>query len=202
MHRVVALFRLFALMVLFTGSALAQDASPKAPVDALSQKLLDVMRRSNELGYEGRERELRPVVEASFDMPFMAGAALGPDWSKLTQEQKDRLAQAFTAYSVAQYASSFSGYTGEQFQVGDVVKRTSGDVVVKSKIVPRSGSPTELDYLERQQGGQWKIIDVYLDGSVSQLAIRRSELAAVYKRGGVDGLVTALNQKVQQIAKP
>jgi phospholipid transport system substrate-binding protein len=73
---------------------------------------------------------------------------------------------------------------------------------VKSKIVPRTGPPTELDYLERQQGGQWKIIDVYLDGSVSQLAIRRSELGAVYKRGGVDGLVTALNQKAQQIAKP
>ena len=202
MHRAVALFRLFVLVVLLAGPAFAEDASPKAPVEALNQKLLDVMRRSNELGFDGRARELRPVVESSFDMPFMAGASLGPDWSKLTPEQKDRLAQAFTAYSVAQYASSFSGYSGEQFQMGDVVKRPNGDVVVKSKIVPRTGTPTELDYLERQAGGQWKIIDVYLDGSVSQLAIRRSELSAVYKRGGVDGLIQALEQKAQQIAKP
>jgi phospholipid transport system substrate-binding protein len=202
MHRVVAFFRLFVLGVLLAGPAFADDAAPKAPVEALNQKLLDVMRRSNELGFDGRARELRPVVESSFDMPFMAGASLGPDWTKLTPEQKDRLTQAFTAYSVAQYASSFSGYSGEQFQIGDVVKRPNGDVVVKSKIVPRSGTPTELDYLERQQGGQWKIIDVYLDGSVSQLAIRRSELSAVYKRGGVDGLTAALEQKAQQIAKP
>jgi len=202
MHRAVALFRLFALTVLFTGSALAQDASPKAPVEALHQKLLDVMRRSNELGFEGRARELRPVVEASFNMPFEARAALGPDSAKLTPDQLDRLTQAFTAYSVAQYASSFSGYSGEQFETGDVLKRPNGDAVVKSKIVPRTGPPTELDYLERQQGGQWKIIDVYLDGSVSQLAIRRSELATVYKHGGIDALIQALNQKAQQIAKP
>ena len=202
MHRAVALFRLFVLVVLLAGPAFAEDASPKAPVEALNQKLLDVMRRSNELGFDGRARELRPVVESSFDMPFEARAALGADWTKLTPQQQDRLTQAFTAYSVAQYASSFSGYSGEQFEIGDVVKRPNGDVVVKSKIVPRTGTPTELDYLERQAGGQWKIIDVYLDGSVSQLAIRRSELSAVYKRNGVDGLIQALEQKAQQIAKP
>jgi hypothetical protein len=39
------------------------------------------------------------------------------------------------------------------------------------------------------------ISDIYLDGAISEVAIRRSEFAAILKNEGIDGLIVALNRK-------
>jgi phospholipid transport system substrate-binding protein len=52
-----------------------------------------------------------------------------------------------------------------------------------------------LDYLLRQGQGGRRISDVYLDGSISQLAMHRSEFHSIL-REDVDGLIMALNRKV------
>jgi phospholipid transport system substrate-binding protein len=48
----------------------------------------------------------------------------------------------------------------------------------------------------RQDQGAWRISDVYLDGTISQLAVHRAEFYSILRRDGVEGLVTALNRKV------
>jgi phospholipid transport system substrate-binding protein len=50
--------------------------------------------------------------------------------------------------------------------------------------------------LMRQNRGAWQISDVYLDGTISQVAVQRSEFSSILRREGVDGLVMALNRKV------
>jgi hypothetical protein len=70
------------------------------------------------------------------------------------------------------------------------------DVVVETRIVKSKGDVTRLDYLLRQDQGGRRISDVYLDGSISQLAVHRSEFHSILRREGVDGLVMALNRKV------
>jgi ABC-type transporter MlaC component len=37
--------------------------------------------------------------------------------------------------------------------------------------------------------------DIYLDGTISEVATRRSEFAAILKNDGIDGLIAALNRK-------
>jgi phospholipid transport system substrate-binding protein len=44
------------------------------------------------------------------------------------------------------------------------------------------------------------VADVYLDGTISQLATQRSEFAAILHRQGVDGLITALNRKADLLS--
>ena len=57
-----------------------------------------------------------------------------------------------------------------------------------------------LDYLLRNEQEKWRIIDVYLNGTVSQLAARRSEFSSVLRQDGVSGLVALLKQKTAQLA--
>jgi len=68
--------------------------------------------------------------------------------------------------------------------------------VVQTKIVKSNGEATRLDYPMRQDQGEPRISDVYLDASISQLAVHRSEFHSIIQREGVDGLVMALNRKV------
>ena len=67
--------------------------------------------------------------------------------------------------------------------------------MVQTRIVKSNGEATRLDYLMRQDQGA-RISDVYLDGSISQLAVHHSEFHSILQREGVDGLVMALNRKV------
>ena len=46
---------------------------------------------------------------------------------------------------------------------------------MQTKIVKSNGETTTLNYLMRQNQGSWQISDVYLDGTISQLAVQRSE---------------------------
>jgi phospholipid transport system substrate-binding protein len=51
----------------------------------------------------------------------------------------------------------------------------------------------------RQEGGGWLISDIYLDGTISEIATRRSEFAAIVRNQGVDGLIEALNRKADML---
>ena len=157
--------------------------------------LLSTMRDGRSLGQSGRYSRLAPVVNSTFDLAFMARLAVGPSWATLAPTEQQRLTEAFGSYVTATYADRFDTYSGEQLQVTG--ERPYGpDVMVQTKIVNSNGETTTLNYLMRQNQGVWQISDVYLDGRTSQLAVQRSEFSSILRREGVDGLVMALNRKV------
>jgi phospholipid transport system substrate-binding protein len=73
-------------------------------------------------------------------------------------------------------------------------------VIVDTRLVQSNGEAVVLNYLLRENGGAWRILDVYLSGSISELAVRRSEFGAVLKREGSDGLIRTLEQRIAEIA--
>jgi phospholipid transport system substrate-binding protein len=82
-----------------------------------------------------------------------------------------------------------------------VDKIPSGDVIVHTKLLPHDGEPVELDYLERSGPEGWKIIDVLLSGTISQMAERRSEYSSALRDGGAAALIRLLKQKTAQLAQ-
>jgi phospholipid transport system substrate-binding protein len=186
------------------GSASAQEAAPaapdaaavRAPVERLYAALLDVMKRANELGFEGRYRVLDPVMTASYDIPFMAELILGRQWKSLSPEQQKRWVETFSRLTVSTYADRFDAYSGERFEVGAVEAATQGTSMVRTSLVRTDGDPVKLDYRMRQNAGAWRIIDVYLSGTVSELALRRSEYSALMRRDGFDALLAAVGEKI------
>jgi ABC-type transporter MlaC component len=51
----------------------------------------------------------------------------------------------------------------------------------------------------RQNGQQWQVADVYLQGTISQIAALRSQFSAVLLRDGASGLIEALNRKTSNL---
>jgi phospholipid transport system substrate-binding protein len=173
----------------------AAVSEPQGTVQDFYGVLLGNMHQGRMLGESGRYAKLAPVVDRTFDIPTMTRLAIGPTWSTLSPTQQQQLVGAFAHYVAATYADQFDSYSGEQLQVTG--ERPNGaDLLVQTRIVKSNGESTRLDYLMRQDQGSWRISDVYLDGTISQLAVHRSEFHSVLQREGVDGLVMALNRKV------
>src|SRR5215467_294950 len=169
-------------------------SGPQDVVRGFYGVLLGNMKDGRILGESGRLARLVPVVDRTFDIPAMIRLAIGPSWASFTAAQQQQLIAAFGHYVAATYADQFDTYSGEQLQVTG--ERPHGpDVMVETRIVKADGETTRLDYLIRQGSGG-RISDVYLDGSISQLAVHHSEFHSILQREGVDGLVMALNRKV------
>ena len=182
-------------------AAYAADNSAVATVNAFYDTLLQAMKGGKQLGFAGRRDLLTPALTRAFDLPLMTRITVGPQWASLSADDQQKLIQAFSDYSVATYANRFDDYSGEKFDVSQQAARsTGGDVIVRSKLVPGSGDPVELDYLMRQIGGTWKIVDVYLSGTISQLAAQRSEFTSVLRKGGAAALIRTLHDKAAQLA--
>ena len=176
-------------------------ADPSTVVSGLNGNLLAVMQNAQKLGYKGRYAALEPVVRQVFDVPYMTRIAVGSGWSTLSAEQQAQLTDAFRKFITATYARRFDGYSGEKF-VTDGARPLGDSTLVATRLIKSDGEPVVLNYLTRQdenQGGHWQVVDIYLTGTISEMATRRSEFASVFRRSGYDGLLQVLQQKVSQI---
>ena len=180
--------------------AAALAASPQDNVRGFYDTLLTTMKNGRVLGQSGRYARVAPVVARVFDLPYMTRLAIGSTWETLSPPQQQQLTEAFAHYVSATYADRFDSFSGEQLQVTGE-RPYNQDVIVQTKIVKANGETTALNYMMRQNQGTWQISDVYLDGTISQLATQRSEFHSILRREGVEGLVAALNRKVDLLSK-
>ncbi len=179
--------------------ALAMDTGGADTVRSLYGTLLATMRNGPALGPRGRYTQIEPIVRRVFDMAFMTRLAVGPEWAGLSETQRTQVSQAFERYIAAIYAERFDSYSGERLQViGE--EPSAGGTIITSQIIKSDGTPVNVNYLMRQNGGIWQIADVYLDGTISELATRRSEFAAILRLQGINGLIETLNTKANALA--
>jgi len=180
--------------------AFAADEPPVAIVQSFYDALLQAMKGGKKLGFAGRRDLLTPAVHQAFDLPLMTRITVGAAWNTISGDDQKRLIDAFSAYSVASYANHFDDYSGEKFVVDPKTVASGGDVIVQSKLVPTDDKPVDLNYLMRRGGDTWRIIDVFLSGTISELASRRSEFSATLRSGGAPALIKSLQQKTAELA--
>jgi phospholipid transport system substrate-binding protein len=176
-------------------------AEPADTLTAFYDVLLATMKDGSKLGFAGRRDRLAPAVRKAFDLALMTRLIAGLQWPSFSPEDQQKLVDAFASFSIANYASQFDDYSGEQFKVDPKSDPAPGnDVIVHTQLIQSNGKPVQLDYLMRSSDGAWRIIDVYLEGTVSQLAARRSEFSSVLRQNGVGGLIAVLKEKTAQLA--
>jgi phospholipid transport system substrate-binding protein len=187
--------------VLATGTLADRAAAESAaaqPVRGFYDALLHAMQDGPRLGRHGRYAALEPVVLRTFDIPYMTRMAVGPSWASLAEPKRQQLTQAFGRYVTATWAERFDSYAGEKLEV--LSERANGAaVLVDTRIVKSTGEPVAIDYLTRRNGDAWQIADVYLTGTISELATRRVEFGSVLRRDGVDALIATLNHKAGNV---
>ncbi|SRR5579883_463937 len=191
---------ILVLPVVRSRRAVAADSStPVTTISSFYDVLLSVMKEGPSLGFNGRRERLAPAVHRTFDLPLMTRLMVGPQWVGLTAAQQQQLVAAFSDFSVATYANRFDDFSGERFQVAPDTTPSPEGAIVTTRLIKSDGDAVQIDYLMREGDGSWQIIDVYLSGTVSELATRRSEFSSVLRRGGPDALVDLLQKKTIQL---
>jgi phospholipid transport system substrate-binding protein len=172
------------------------------PIQTLVDGLLRVMKAGHGTPFTDRFDMLAPVIDQTFDLPTVIHESVGPIWENLSPDQQKMLEDAFRRYTVASYVNSFDAYNGQRFAVSpDPRPVGNGEQVVRTQIIPRSGDSHKLDYVMRSVGGGWHAVDVLADGSVSRVAVQRSDFRRLLTRGGPQALAESLRSKSADLSE-
>jgi phospholipid transport system substrate-binding protein len=187
---------------LMAKAAFADNAPPEAiaAIQRLNAALLDAMKAGKQTDFQGRYAILAPAIEQAFDLPAVLAVSVGPRWASLPADQQNRLLDAFRRYTVASYVANFDHYNGQTFSVApDTRSVAAGEVVVQTHIVG-GGDQTDLGYVMRQTPAGWKVVDVLASGSISRVAVQRSDFRSVLASGGGEALVASLQRKTSDLS--
>ena len=168
-----------------------------AHIQTYYQELMPTIQQAGRLSVRERDKRFGPAITSAFDLATMTRLAVGAAWRDFSAAQRAAVQEAFTRFIVAEYASQINDYSGQSFIVDPQTspETRGGGEIVKTRLLQPSGRTVSINYLVR--GG--RVIDVYLKGTISDLATRRDEFASVIASGGADGLIKRLQDRTQTL---
>lgn len=143
-----------------------------------------------------KQKELQALFVKLVDIDWIARFVIGVEWRKMKLEQQQDYLQIYRQFLIKHYTSNFEQYAANTtFKV--IKSRPIGgkdQYLVGVKVLKKGEPPVNLEYRVRQQGSDFKAIDIIVEG-VSLLATQRSEFASVIQRDGVQHLIALLKKK-------
>ncbi len=176
-------------------AAPAGAATPQAPISGL-YKALEQSEHSG-AGIGKRSAMIAPLVDQAFDMDAILKRSVGLHYDQLSADERSALINAFKRFTVARYASTFKPGTNAVFTVSQTTEE-DGRTIVHTTIGNRNDSAesaTPIDYVMVKGPNGWRIVDILLDGHISQVAAQRSDFKTIFSQSGANGLARTLTKK-------
>jgi phospholipid transport system substrate-binding protein len=190
---------LLASIMFTAGHALSAADAPQDVVAAMQSALMEVWEQSEQLSAEQLYERLEPALREAFNFERMIEVAAGPAWARASPEEQAELQEAFVRYSIATYASRFSDYSGQRFEITGQRPAPRDLALVETLIVePGGGEGIPVTYVVSRETGRPQIVDAIFKG-VSEMAIRRSDYRDILKRSGPRALAERLKQQADNL---
>ena len=182
------------LLVAWMGTPAAAQ-SPSQVVDALASQVVAVL-KDGHLDTAQKRTQVEQIAYGAIDFVTLSKLVLARNWPKFSTPQRDEFENEFKQHLSMTYGRNVDNYKNEKVAILGERPEQRGDVTVQTKIL-RGGSGSEdvvVDYRLRQNDGQWKIIDVIIEG-VSLVSNFRSQFQDIISNGGPDRLLALLKEK-------
>lgn len=188
---------LAVLSPLLTPAAASAALSPQDVVDQTSSKVVAVLSDGN-LSSEQKRKQIEDIVYEQVDFDTLSRLVLGQNWKQLSGTQQQEFMQEFRQHLSVTYGRNIDSYKNEKVQIVGGREEARGDYTVLSRIV-RGGGTQDIvvDYRLRQRDGQWRIIDIIVEG-VSLVSNFRSQFQDIIAQGGPQKLIDLLREKNQK----
>jgi phospholipid transport system substrate-binding protein len=176
-----------------------QTAGARSFVDAMAKKTVAFL-ADKALSEKQKKSQFRTLLFADFDMDTIGRFVLGTYWRTSTPAQRDEYLRLFREMIAAVWAERFESYEGQKFELrgARAAEDSAKDTIVSSVIIPQGNPDVRVEWRVRFKDGQYKIVDVVVEG-VSLSVTQRSDFASVIQRGGgdVQVLLASLREQIK-----
>lgn len=195
----IALLGCLLLVAVPQRPALAQSAAEaQALVQRLADRALEIL-ADKSLTKSDREAQFAKLFTDNFHTRSIGIFVLGRYWRRATPEQRKTYLAIFKRFIVKTYTVRLSQYAGEKFRVRRASGPDNGAYIVESEILQPSRPSIPLRWSIRRASSGLKIVDVVIE-NLSMAQTQRADFAAILRRrGSVDGLIKALEEKMASL---
>ncbi len=182
----------------FAGGARAAEPDATSQVAALNAGLVAVG-KAGKTSFDQRFAGLAPVIDRVFNVSQFLQSSVGLRWANLATAEQAALLRVFRAYTISSYVGNFSDDTSTVFKVEPGSRSLGDDRIVTSDLVAPNGDITRIAYVMRKNAsGAFQVVDVLINGTISQVAVQRSDFRALLA-GEKDAqkLIAMLTEKVK-----
>lgn len=181
-------------------AAVAQsDEALDQPLQGLYDGLTAAMKAGAAVPFSSRFDRLAPAVDGAFDLATVLKVSVGLRWNGMDPDVRDKLSKAFRRFTIATYVANFDKYNGEVFTILPGSREEGADRIVATEMAG-AGQKVRLDYVMRAEADNWRAVDVLLEGTISRVAVQRSDFRKILAAGDAPALIADLNRKVVDLS--
>lgn len=177
----------------------ATETDPDDWILEMSNKILNDIRGNAKLAAADPaevKKFVDNVVMPAVDFLRMTRMAVGPKWRQATAEQRTELQRLFRAQLTNVYSGALATVKDQTVKLApNRVKPTETDAVVRTLLVSPGKPDMRINYRLKKVNGEWRIIDVDVEG-IWLVDNYRNQFASVVNTDGIEGLIKSLREKV------
>ena len=147
-----------------------------------------------------KDKRFYKLLNGALDLDFIGQFVLGRNWRTATEQQRKEFITIYRDLNIATWSKRFNEFKGKTFVFkGTTPSSSKGQVFVNSEVPMDQGAPAKVLWRVREKNGNYKIVDIVIEG-VSLAQASRSEYTSFIKNnpGGLDALIKDLNNKLKQ----
>lgn len=138
---------------------------------------------------------IEEVISKTYDIKKMSKIILSRYWVEHKTEENNKFIEVFTSYISRNYLKRF-----DKVKSIDIVYKSVEDLGENYKVAQVSykfnnTDNLNLNYMLIKNKEEWLIFDVLINGSISEVATKKSEFAETLKLGGIRSLIDLISNK-------
>ena len=185
------------LLLFFSNIQSAELAADK--VKKLHENLLII--NFSEKKFQKKILILDEIVGELFNSNKMIKFIYGRKWKDLDKKTKNKLGLTFQKYISFNYVKRFNNIQNLEFEFLGFKEINEERILVKTYLKPSNEEKINLDYIILKEENNWKIFDVLLNGSISEIATKKSEFNSIIRNKGATGLIEIITSKIESYKK-
>lgn len=192
---------ILAVFMGFVSTANAEVDATKAEdfIKTTTTKGVEQIINAN-VSQQEKDKRFYDLLNGALDMDFIGQFVLGRNWRTATAQQRKDFINVYRDLNIATWSKRFNEFKGKNFVFkGTSPSSSKGQVFVNTVVPMDQGEPAKVLWRVREKNGNYKIVDIVIEG-VSLAQASRSEYTAFIKNnaGGIDALIKNLNEKLAQ----
>ena len=172
----------------FSFSVKSEELSIQA-VNKLQEILLEITEKKETISFDKTTQSITKF----YDTRKMIRMIIGDKWKKISESKKDEVTLLFGKYIAQNYIKQFSKFNSIQFDSKGTKKIGEKYLLVKSVLILNKKEKIKINYLLINNKG-WKIFDVLIDGTISEVSTKKSEFSKYLQDGNIDLLIKELRK--------
>ena len=136
------------------------------------------------------------IINPHVDFDRVSIMVLGKHWRTATPAQKEQFKQQFRLLLVRTYTTAFTEYANWKIRYLPLESEGSDKrTLVKTEILPSGGEPVAVNYRMVNEGTEWKVYDILIEGISLLQNYRSSFNDEIEQSGSLDQLIAHLTER-------